>query len=198
MKTCRSVERMTTLTMSSIPLTASSATDSTNERDKPESDDRQTEPRDGNEQRPTGATHWRTVRQHQRHRDRARRRCRLQDAETLRTHVQDLAGEDRQERHRATEQHREQVQRHGAEQHRLMQHEPNADAEAFPDRVSSAVNASTTRSTRVRQSSAMRKSDVPTPYASRALPNAYSSPPIAGPSTAANCQAALRHAAARG
>jgi hypothetical protein len=70
------------------------------------------------------------VREDQRHHHRAGRRRRAQHAEPLGPHAQHLVGEHGQERRRAAEEHREQVERHGAEDHRLGAHELHALDEA--------------------------------------------------------------------
>ena len=58
----------------------------------------------------------REARQHHRHAQRAQRRRRAQEAEPPRPGQEDIAGVDRQQRHRAAEQHREQVERQHAQE----------------------------------------------------------------------------------
>ena len=64
-----------------------------------------------------------------RHRDRADRRRRAQHAKPPGTDVQDVGREDRQQRDRPAKEHREEIERHRAEEHLLPAQEADARGE---------------------------------------------------------------------
>ena len=83
---------------------------------EPKADDADCKSGDGKQERRTGATKWRPVRERQRHHHGADRGCRPEDAEPLRADVQYLVGEYRQERLSPSKEHREQIERERADQ----------------------------------------------------------------------------------
>ena len=131
--TCSSVDRTSTLTLSAMPLIASSADRKHEAARQSERDDAQRERRDRIEQRASGALERRTMREIHRRDHRAGRRRRAQDPESLRTDVKNLIGKHGQQRLGAAEQHREQIERQRREQDRFAKHESQArDADSSP------------------------------------------------------------------
>ena len=132
---CSSVLRINTLTMSAAPLTASSTSDSQNQRDSAKTI----------MQSPNAATANRNVRPARRAAAAGRATTDISTAPTagaarstpepLGAHVQDLLGEDRQHRHRAAEQHREQVEGHRADEDPPAHEEGEPGPHAGQDRL---------------------------------------------------------------
>ena len=120
------VWRTTTLTMSAAPVTHSAASDSANEVDRPKTSVARPNTAIAAEQLGAGVARDRPARQHDRHRQRAQRRRAAQQAQAPGADVQDVLGEDRQQRHRAAEQHREQVERDRAQHHLVLPHVAHA------------------------------------------------------------------------
>ncbi len=73
--------------------------------------------------------------QHDRHQERADRGRRAQDAEAERPGFQNVARIDRQQRDDAAEQHREQIERDGAEDRRVVANEADAGKHIVCDRI---------------------------------------------------------------
>ena len=82
--------------------------------------------------RSAGATQLPMGEEH-RHCDGSGSGCRPQHAKPLRTHVEVVGGEDREQRDRSPEQNGEQVEQLGAEKHRLGQQEADAPREVLAD-----------------------------------------------------------------
>ena len=133
--TCSSVDRTSTLTLSAIPLTARTIDRDGKASRQSEADDAQRERRHCVEHRSTGALEGRTMRQIYRRHDRARRRRGAQNTESLRPDVQNLIGEHRQQRFGAAEQYGEEVERQRRQQHRLSEHEAQAETQTLANRL---------------------------------------------------------------
>ena len=136
---CTRVWRMNTLTMSAAPSTTRQASDTVRLVDSPKP----------MVARPNTATAWnmrrpvwrvqRPVGQEQGHADRTQRRHAAQQAEAPGAHAEDVAGVDRQQGGGAAEQHREQVERDGAEDDRPRADEPDAGRAGSPSSPSRAA-----------------------------------------------------------
>ena len=77
----------------------------------------------------------RQPRQHDADQQRAERRAGPKDAELGRADMQDILGEDRQQRRDSAEQHRKQVERHGAEDQLIVAHVAEAREGLLPGRA---------------------------------------------------------------
>ena len=115
---CTSELRTTTLTVSDAPSDEQRDDGKRDVGREREDDGRDAEHGDGGEHLAPDIAAQRAAREHDRHGERADRRGRAQQAEAPGTGMQDVAGEDRQQRRGAAEQHREQIERDRAEHHR--------------------------------------------------------------------------------
>ena len=129
---CSSVSRMTTLIESNTPVAKRQASDSKKSRDRPEADGGHAVAGHGGEQHPAGMPPRRQPRLDERHQHRADRRRGAQPAEPLRPDLQDVLGEDRQQRRRPAEQHREEVEGDRRQVDAAAAHEAEAGEHAAP------------------------------------------------------------------
>ena len=112
---------------------------------QPEDDRGESEPGHAPEQRFARMLHRRQVGNHQRHDEGADSRRRAHPTESDRAAMQDLIGEDREERRRPTEQYGNHVERDRRQNHLLAQHELNSFFQAppgVPFRAAPAIAAS--------------------------------------------------------
>ena len=77
---------------------------------------------------------------HQRHYESANRRSGPHPTQSDRSAVQDLIGENRQQRRRAPEQHREQIQRNRCQDHLFAEHESDSSHQTFPGACLSLIS----------------------------------------------------------
>ena len=112
--------RITTLTTSDAPSTASAAIDRMNDFDSANTMVARPKQATHANMMPADPPRERPVRQQRRDRQRADRGRRAQQAEPLRAGVEHFVGEDRQQRGGAAEQDREQIERDDAEHDRIV------------------------------------------------------------------------------
>ncbi len=124
------VERMFMLIMSTKPLTASAASESGRERERPKTTMHSAEDGDDHDQRRPRREAEGPAREDHTGDQGARRGRGAQDAETERADMEDRSREDGQQRGGAAEEHGEQVERDRPEQHPRPQHEADAGDEA--------------------------------------------------------------------
>ena len=131
--TWRRVERITTLTVSAMPLAARSAIESRKFRDSPKPIMHRPKSATAVQQGAPGLTQRWKVGQKHGHGDRTDCRSGTKYPEALRSHVEDFGGEDGKQCHGAAEQHREQIQRQGAQYDRLSAHESDTRGQALDE-----------------------------------------------------------------
>ena len=117
---------MTTLMLSKTPVRNRQTSDSANDRDRPKPIVARPKPATHQQQDAAGTLPRLEARRDQRHRQRAEPGRGAQPAEPGGADLQDVLREDRQQRDRAAEQHREQIERDRRQEQRVGADEPEA------------------------------------------------------------------------